>query len=59
MTTNTNSLLDVIIINRKNYKYPATVIELGLSDHLAQMLPVQNAIRTSNKKKKGIKKMLW
>jgi hypothetical protein len=51
MTANTNSLLDVIIINRKNYKYPTTVIELGLSDHLAQMLPVQNTIRKRKKKK--------
>ena len=40
ITKNTNTLIDVIIINKKNYVEPATVIELGLSDHQAQVLPV-------------------
>ena len=50
ITPNTNSLLYVVIINGKHYKYPATVIEFGLSDHLAQKLSVQNISRTSNNK---------
>jgi len=51
LTTNTKSLLDVIIIEEKHYKNPATVIELGLSDHQVQMLPVLNKSRISNKKR--------
>ena len=51
ITTNTNSLLYVIIINSKHYKYSTTVIELGLSDHLDQKLPVQNISWTSNNKR--------
>jgi hypothetical protein len=42
ITTWTNTLIDVIIINKKHYTKPATVIELGLSDHRAQVLPVLN-----------------
>jgi exonuclease III len=37
ITTSTNTLLDVIIINKKHCKKPATVIELGMSDHQAQV----------------------
>jgi len=33
-----STLIDVIIINKKYYMEPATVIELGLSDHQAQVL---------------------
>jgi len=51
LTTITKSLLDVISIEEKHYKNPATVIELGLSDHQAQMLPVLNKSRISNKKR--------
>jgi predicted outer membrane repeat protein len=40
ITKNTSTLLDVIILNKKNYMEPSTVIELGLSDHCAQVLPV-------------------
>jgi len=35
-----STLIDVIIINKKYYMEPATVIELGLSHHQAQALPV-------------------
>jgi hypothetical protein len=37
-----NTLIDDIIINKKRYIKPATVIELGLSHHQAQVLPVLN-----------------
>jgi len=40
ITKSTNTLIDVIIINKKYYMEPATVIELGFSDHQAQVLPV-------------------
>ena len=50
LTTNTKSLLDVIIIEEKHYKNPATVVELGLSEHQAQMLHVLNKSQVSNKK---------
>jgi hypothetical protein len=33
----TSTLIDVIIINKKYCMEPATVIELGLSDHQAQV----------------------
>jgi hypothetical protein len=36
----TSTLIDVIIINKKYYVEPATVIELGFSDHQAQVLSV-------------------
>jgi hypothetical protein len=42
ITPNTKTLLDVIIINKAHYTTPATIVELGLSDHQAQMLPVLN-----------------
>jgi hypothetical protein len=42
ITPNTKTLLDVIIINKAQYTTPATIVELGLSDHQAQMLPVLN-----------------
>jgi len=42
ITPNTKTLLDVIIINKAHYSTPATIVELGLSDHQAQMLPVLN-----------------
>jgi hypothetical protein len=35
-----STLTDVIIINRKYYIEPATVIELGVSDHQAQVWSV-------------------
>jgi hypothetical protein len=40
ITKSTSTLTDVIIINKKYYREPATVIELGLSHHQAQVLPV-------------------
>jgi exonuclease III len=46
ITPNTKTLLDVIIINKAHYKTPATIVELGLSDHQAQMLPIQNITRS-------------
>ena len=42
ITPNTKTLLDVIIINKAHYTTPVTIVELGLSDHQAQMLPVLN-----------------
>jgi hypothetical protein len=42
ITSSSRTLLDVIIINKIHYKIPATVIEFGLSDHQAQVLPVLN-----------------
>jgi hypothetical protein len=36
----TSTLINVIIINSKYYMEPSTVIELGFSDHRAQVLPV-------------------
>jgi len=47
ITSSTKTLLDVIIINKTHYTLPATVIELGLSDHQAQVLPVLNKTRSS------------
>jgi len=46
-TKNTSKLLDVIIINKKYYMKPATVIELGISDHQAQVLSVSHKTPTS------------
>jgi hypothetical protein len=40
ITTNTSTLLDVIIINKKYYMGPSIIVELGLSDHDAQVLLV-------------------
>jgi len=40
ITKSTSTLLDVIIINRNYCMELATVIELGFSDHQAQVLPV-------------------
>jgi hypothetical protein len=51
ITTSTNTLIDVIIINKKHYKIPATFIELGLSDYQAQVLPVLNKTRVSVNKR--------
>jgi exonuclease III len=39
-TKSTSTLLNVMIINRKYYMEPATVVDLELSDHHAQLLPV-------------------
>jgi len=36
----TSTLIDVMIMNLTFYMEPSTVIELGLSDHHAQTLPV-------------------
>jgi hypothetical protein len=36
----TSTLIDVIIIDKKYYMEPATVIELGFSNHQAQVLSV-------------------
>jgi len=40
ITKSTSTLIDVIITNKKYYMELATVIELGFSDHQAQVLPV-------------------
>jgi len=40
ITKSTSTLIDVIMINKKYYMESATVIELGFSDHQAQVLSV-------------------
>jgi predicted outer membrane repeat protein len=40
ITKSTSTLIDVMIINMKHYMEPTTVVDLGLSDHHAQLLPV-------------------
>jgi hypothetical protein len=40
ITKNTKSLIDVIIINNSNYTKPAEIMDLGLSDHYAQVLTI-------------------
>jgi hypothetical protein len=44
ITENNKSLLDVIIINKENHINPATLLDLGFSDHQVQILciPVEN-----------------
>jgi hypothetical protein len=37
---NTSTLIDLIIINKIYFMEPATIIELGSSDHKAQVLPL-------------------
>jgi len=46
ITPNTKTLLDVIVINKAHYSTPATIVELRLSDHQAQMLPILNKTRS-------------
>jgi hypothetical protein len=46
-TENTKSLLDVIIINKENYINLATVLDLGYSDHQAQLLCINVEIPKS------------
>ena len=43
ITNNSNTLLDLMIINKIWYKSPASVLELGLSDHLAQILSITSS----------------
>jgi hypothetical protein len=40
ITKSTSTLIDVMIINRKYCMEPVTAVDLGLSDHHAQLLPV-------------------
>jgi len=40
ITKSSSTLIAVIIINKKYYMEPATVAELRLSDHQAEVLPV-------------------
>ena len=40
ITKSTSTLIDVIITNKKHFMEPTTVIELGFSDHQADVLPV-------------------
>jgi hypothetical protein len=44
ITNTTSSLLYLMIINKTRYKSPASIYELGLSDHLAQILSVTCSI---------------
>ena len=37
---NVTTLIDVVITNRMHCMEPASIMELGLSDHQAQLLPV-------------------
>jgi hypothetical protein len=46
ITKSTSTLIDVIIINKKYYMEPATVMELGTSDHQAQVLSVLSKTHT-------------
>jgi len=46
-TKNTSTLIDVIIINKNHYMKPATVIELGISNHQAQVMSVLHKTHTS------------
>jgi hypothetical protein len=46
ITENTKSLLDLIIIDKESYINPATVLDLGFSDHQAQI----SCIRVENPK---------
>ena len=45
ITSSSESLIDVIITNRENSELRAMVIDLGLSDHLAQIIRIQSEIR--------------
>jgi hypothetical protein len=47
ISNSTSTLIDVIIINKKDYVEPATVMELGVSDHQAQVLSVLRKTPTS------------
>jgi exonuclease III len=47
ITSSTKTLLDIIIINKTHHTIPARVIELGLLDHQAQVLPVLNKTQSS------------
>jgi len=47
ITKSTSTLINVIITNKKYYMEPATVIELGVSDHQAQVLSVLHKTHTS------------
>jgi hypothetical protein len=40
ITKNTKSLIDVIVINNSNYTKLAQIMDLGLSDHYAQVLTI-------------------
>jgi hypothetical protein len=47
ITANTKTLLDVMIINKVHYSIQATIVELGLSDHQAQILPVLKKVQSN------------
>ena len=51
ITKSTSTLIDVIVINGKHYKEPATVVELGISDHQAQVLAVLGKTHTNGKRR--------
>ena len=40
ITKNSSTLIDLTVINKNRYKSPASIHELGLSDHLAQTLMI-------------------
>jgi hypothetical protein len=40
ITNNTIPLIDIIITNKQNYEISATVLDLGYSDHQAQILHI-------------------
>jgi hypothetical protein len=42
ITSSTESLIDVIIINKDTPELRATVVDLGFSDHLAQIIKTNN-----------------
>jgi hypothetical protein len=47
ITSSTESLIDVIVTNRKYIEQRAEVIDLGLSDHLAQIIRIKSEKRTN------------
>ena len=47
ITSSSESLIDVIVTNKKYTEQRAEVIDLGLSDHLAQILSIQSEKRTN------------
>jgi hypothetical protein len=51
ITSHTKSLIDVIIVNNKNYEMFTEILDLSFSDHLAQFLYIKSKIFTKGSKK--------
>jgi hypothetical protein len=50
ITLSTESLIDVIVTNRENLEQRATVLDLGLSDHLTQVIRIHSEFGSNIKK---------